>query len=175
MRSLAILLALIPTTVEIAQNSMCYSTIKKKEVNPNSADVKCLATMVYGESRGETEAGQVAVAYTALNRAVKRTLCQVVLAPKQYSIFNNNPTLRSVALSPVLEPVKKNNIDQESWDKAVRVAHLVLSKTVPDPTNGSTHYLAPGLMKTKGYRYPLWSKQFKLTTVIDNHRFYKEV
>jgi spore germination cell wall hydrolase CwlJ-like protein len=137
------------------------------------AQEKCLATMVYGEARGEVKTGQVAVAYTALNRAVNRSVCDVILAPKQYSIFNGNVELIAAAKSPDKNPDLKNEIDEESWKTAVEVARLVMNKEVTDPTKGSTHYLAPKVMKIKGYKYPKWSVQYKLVAVIDNHKFYK--
>ena len=129
--------------------------------------------MVYGEARGEVKTGQVAVAYTALNRAVNRSVCDVILAPKQYSIFNDNAELIAAAKSPDKNPDLKNEIDEESWKSAVEVARLVMNKEVADPTKGSTHYLAPKVMKIKGYKYPKWSKQYTLVAVIDNHKFYR--
>lgn len=147
-------------------------------INPPTAaelaQQKCLATMIYGEARGEKKTGQVAVAYSALNRLTSnKTLCDVVLAPKQYSIFNNNPELVAAAKNLHLPPARKNVIDQRSWEEAQKVAELVIKRRITDPTNGSTHYLAPKLMKSKGYRYPKWSKEYTLVVVIDNHKFYK--
>lgn len=147
-------------------------------INPPTAsqmaEIKCLATMVYGEARGESETGQVAVAYSAVNRAKgKKSLCSVVLAPYQYSIFNNNPALRAAALSPNVEPKQKNAIDEKSWRSAMNIADAVFRKTVEDPTKGSTHYLAPAVMKAKGFTYPKWSRQYTPVAVIDNHKFFK--
>lgn len=136
---------------------------------------KCLATMVYGEARGEARKGMVAVAYTALNRARNKTVCDVVLAPKQYSIFNDNPVLRAAAMSGNLDPKQKNVIDNAGWAMAKDVADTVIRGTVPDPTKGATHYLADKVMLAKGYKYPKWSKEFKLVVTIDNHKFYKPV
>lgn len=136
--------------------------------------VKCLATMIYGEARGETKIGQVAVAYSAMNRLrANKTLCDVVLAPYQYSIFNNNPELIAAAKSLHIEPKQKNVIDERSWDNAMEVAETVFKKSVPDPTKGSTHYLAPKVIAAKGFVYPKWSRQYKLVAVIDNHKFFK--
>ena len=162
-------LLFIPGLVAQATLIMCYGRFEPVDVEQE----KCLAVMVYGEARGESEAGKVAVAYTALNRAAKKTVCKVVLAPKQYSIFNNNPALRAAALSLHVEPAQKNSIDKESWEKSLLVASNVLRRLVPDPTNGSTHYLAPKVMASKGYVYPKWSKEYKLVAVVDNHKFYK--
>jgi spore germination cell wall hydrolase CwlJ-like protein len=174
MKQLLILLALVPTAVDIGQKAMCLKpTAPKPIVKVDMKQIKCLAVMIYGEARGESMLGQVAVAFTSVNRAVKKTLCQVVLQPYQYSVFNNNPTLRSIATSLHLIPKQKNDIDKQGWEMAMKVAHQVAHRMVPDPTNGSTFYLADKVMKSKGYRYPKWSKQYKMVAVIDNHKFYK--
>lgn len=165
MKQLFLLIAMVPTTL--------YNTVCTKLPKIDSAQEKCLATTIYGEARSESEQGQIAVAYTLLNRAKNKTICDVALAPKQYSIFNNNPALRSVATSLHLLPEQKNNIDQKSWEMAVRVAKIVIYGLTPDPTNGATHYIADKVMKVKNYRYPKWSKQYQLMATIQNHKFYK--
>ena len=147
-------------------------------VNPLTVEdmkqAKCLATMIYGEARGESQTGKVAVAFTALNRAGKTTVCKVVLAPKQYSIFNDNPSLKAAALSMNLEPRQKNIIDKAGWVQSTEVAELVIRKEIIDPTKGATHYLADKVMKLKGYQYPRWSREYQMVAVIDNHKFYKQ-
>lgn len=168
MRYLLLSAALIPTmlgTYQMACESYQYPAEPEQ--------VKCLATMVYGEARGEAEQGKVVVAYTALNRAAKKTVCAVVLAPYQYSIFNDNPALRAAALSLHAEPEQKNVVDRASWQESLAVAQAVLQRAVPDPTGGATHYLADRLMRIKGYRYPRWSRQYTQVAVIDSHRFFK--
>ena len=172
MRRLLLLLALIPTSVEVAQTAMCAKLPTIVMVDP--AQEKCLAVTIYGEARSEPEQGQIAVAYTILNRAAKhRTLCDVALAPKQYSVFNNNPKLRAIAVSLHLIPEQKNIIDQKSWAQAVEVARMVSRNYVEDPTDGATHYLASKIMKSKHYHYPKWSKEYKMVKEIENHKFYK--
>jgi spore germination cell wall hydrolase CwlJ-like protein len=180
MRYLILSLALVPSVLELSSEikDLGPAGYGRGNVNPPTvaemAEIKCLATMVYGEARGEQETGQIAVAYSAVNRATgNKSLCDVVLAPKQYSIFNNNPALRAAAQSLHLDPMQKNPIDKGSWKKAQHVADIVFRRKVSDPTDGSTHYLAPAVMRIKGYVYPKWSKQYTLTTVIDNHKFYK--
>ena len=178
MRCLLLLLTIVPAACHMPAPPTVLDGYKGRGfVNPPTVaemqQEKCLATMIYGEARGEAEHGQVAVAYTAMNRAAKKTVCAVVLAPKQYSIFNDNPALRAAAMSLHVEPKQKNIIDNASWEKAVRVAEKVMRRQVPDPTKGSTHYLAPAVMASKGYTYPKWSKEYSLVAVIDNHKFYK--
>ena len=180
MRRLILLpLVFLPTACNhVFMNDMGAAGYGRGLVNPPTiAEViqsKCLAVMVYGESRGESEIGQVAVAFTAVNRATKKSVCNVVLAPKQYSIFNDNPALKAAAMSPHLEPRQKNIIDKAGWEKAVAVAKAVIRKEVDDPTNGATHYLSPVAMKALGYQYPAWSRLFKKVAMIDNHIFFKD-
>lgn len=175
-KTLLLIVVLLPTTLGKSVVGYCPKTVEKIEHDDQGAkEEKCLATMIYGEARGESIKGQVAVAYTALNRANKarnKTVCDVVLAPKQYSIFNNNPELFLAATSLHIEPNQKNPIDQKSWAQAVLIANKVLKKAVNDPTNGATHYIAHKLMKIKGYKYPKWAYQYKQVAVIENHHFY---
>lgn len=156
---------MVPTTL--------HNTICPKMQRVDAAQEKCLATTIYGEARSEPEQGQVAVAYTLLNRAKNKTICDVALAHKQYSVFNNNPTLKAIATSLHLIPEQKNIIDRKSWEMASRVAKIVMYGFVPDPTNGATHYIADKVMKVKGYKYPKWSKEYKMVAIINNHKFYK--
>lgn len=184
MRYALLAFAVVPMTLQFAEQTQCFKdpytqiaavkvVIKKAAPQIDPKDESCLATMIYGEARGEPVDGMVAVAYSAVNRANKKTICQVVLAPKQYSIFNNNPALRAAALSPDLEPKQKNSIDEESWDRSVEVARLVLMQKVKDPTGGATHYIADKVMKEKGYTYPRWAKQYIQVAEIGGHRFFK--
>jgi len=171
MRTLLISLALLPAATNISELVYCPAPeIKSSEIKVDLREQKCLATMLYGESRGETERGMIAVAFTAVNRASNKTVCKVVLAPKQYSIFNDNPVLRAAALSLHLEPKQKNIIDKNSWKRSMKVAETVLKRKVSDPTNGSTHYVA-----YKSLKYiPYWTKKLERTVKIDNHTFFKE-
>lgn len=170
-KALLLFAVFVPTVVGYGELGYC-PLVKEFDLT----EEKCLATMIYGEARGENLEGQIAVAYTARNRAGKaqnKTVCSVVLAPKQYSIFNDNPALRAAAMNPHIEPVQKNTIDQESWQNAIKVAQDVMRDQVDDPTNGATHYLAPKLMAIKKYRFPKWSFEYKMVAHIGNHKFYK--
>ena len=165
------LLLVATTQLEDIDTSTPLEAVSIQRVDPKEA--KCLATTIYGEARGESVKGQIAVAYTAVNRATNRRICQVVLAPKQYSVFNDNPSLRKAAMSLKIVPRQKNIIDVISWKQATEIAEAILKKEIPDPTNGATHYFSPSLMKIKGYIYPAWVKEYKLVAVIDRHKFYK--
>lgn len=133
--------------------------------------VHCLATMVYGEARGESIKGQIAVAYTAKNRAKsKEQICKEVIRPYQYSVFNGNAKLKTVARNPSLTPPLTNAMDTDSWEDAKVVAAQVYDGKVIDPTHGATHYVAYALLK----RIPPWTYVFKRVGKIERHTFFKE-
>lgn len=160
----------IPAILGNGEMKACFAPTKS--IKPDVKSEHCLSVMIYGEARGEPEQGMRAVAYTALNRAAKSTICGVILAPKQYSIFNAHE-FRAVALNVNSEPVQKNSIDRAAWYRALMVANQVIKREVIDPTNGSTHYISPIAMRAKGYIYPRWSKEYKHVTTINNHQFYR--
>ena len=175
MRNTLILIAtLLPTTLITGTITQCINTVPRTVQNVNKPDVHCLSVLIYGEARGESLLGKIAVAYTVINRAKNKTLCQVALAPKQYSIFNNNPELRAAAVSLHLEPKQKNKLDNKSWAQSLAVAELVMKRAVKDPVSGATHYLSDSLMKSRGYHYPRWSKEYVQVGLIGKHRFFKK-
>lgn len=179
MRTLSLLTILvIPATLGLSQYQGClaiHKVVTTPKAKVSVEDEKCLATMIYGEARGESTKGMIAVAYSAINRAKNKTICQVVLAPKQYSIFNDNPALQFAATTMNVEPKQKNSIDTASWEEAQQVAYLVMRGKVMDPTSGATHYIAPKVMKLKSYRTPRWAKEYTMVATIENHVFYKQV
>lgn len=173
MRYLCLIPLLFPITPSGGNLNYC-PIIWPQKTEINQHDQKCLAVTIYGEARGESEQGMQAVAYTVLNRAVKKALCSVVLAPKQYSVYNGNALMRAIAIDPILVPKQKNIIDTNNWNLSIKVAQDVLRRDIPDITHGATHYLNDHLMHLKHYHYPKWSKEYTITVIIDNHKFFKK-
>ena len=179
MRTQLILLtaAIIPATTIHSDNFVSCPVnpiVVNKTASVDPHEKKCLAVTIWGEARGEPVVGRQAVGYTALNRAVKKTVCAVVLAPKQYSVFNNSPALKAAAMSLVIDPHLKTSIDQKTWKEALQIAEDVLSRKVIDPVAGATNYLADKLMHQRGYSYPKWSKEYMQVASIGGHRFFKK-
>ena len=123
--------------------------------------VQCLAKNIYYESRGESLAGQVAVAKVTLTRVSEgyaKTVCGVVnqSSPNgcQFSwVCNrNNP-----------KPVG------ELWQQAVSISALLIHApqgVVNDPTNGATHFHATYSVR------PNWAVKKNSPQRIGNHIFY---
>ncbi|MFM0095585.1 cell wall hydrolase [Paraburkholderia nemoris] len=124
----------------------------------------CLAANVFFESRGEPIPGQYAVALVTMNRAGHdpRKVCQEVTKPKQFSWTTLYLQRRRGSFSVKQEYVMK---DEDSWDRATKIARVVLSGRFPDITNGATYYHAT-------YVHPGWRKEVVYREKIGNHLFY---
>ena len=137
--------------------------------------IHCLATMVYGEARSESIKGQIAVAYTVKNRVKGNVgICNEVLRPYQYSVFNGNTKLQTIARNPHMQPPQTNATDAVSWEDAKQVATSVYNSTTADPTKGATHYISWSVMRAKRYATPLWAKQYRQVAIIERHQFYRK-
>ncbi|WP_181159966.1 cell wall hydrolase [Sandaracinobacter neustonicus] len=103
-----------------------------------SAELKCLASAVYFESKGEPLDGQLAVAQVIMNRVESGRfgagVCGVVKAPKQFSFVRGGtiPTATNMA----------------QWATAKAIALIALSDSwheiVPDATHFHATRVSPG-------------------------------
>lgn len=127
----------------------------------------CLALNIYHEARGESEAGQKAVALVTVNRAKKKErVCHTVFQPKQFSwtipLMQHSSSKRfSIALRATPKDV--------SWQKAKMIAARALQGTLkPVVSKKVTHFHT---VRVK----PYWAASMKLVAVIGNHKFYQNL
>ena len=127
-------------------------------------DIDVLARTIYGEARGESRDGQIAVGWVILNRYhtgrwfAGETIAEVCQKPLQFSCWNkNDPNCKKIttATEAVLRPY---------WELAERL----VNDEFADITNGATHY------HTKNCR-PAWSKGKLPCAIIGNHVFYNNI
>ena len=117
-------------------------------------ELRCLAGAVYFESRGESLAGQLAVAHVVINRAKSgrfpKSLCGVVHQPSQFSFVRGGrmPAVRAGA----------------QWNNAVAIAQIARDGSWKNQAPGAlffhARYVSPGWRKTR-------------VAAIDNHIFYR--
>lgn len=99
---------------------------------PLDPELRCLATAVYFESKGEPLDGQLAVAQVILNRVEAgrfgRDICAVVKAPKQFSFVRGGamPDPRGAA----------------QWATAHAIALIAISGSWPEVVPDATHFHA---------------------------------
>lgn len=118
-------------------------------------EAHCLAGAVYFESKGESLAGQLAVAKVVMARASSgrfpSSLCGVVFQKSQFSFVRGKN----------MPPIDKNS---RNWKNAVAISNIALSGSWKSPVEGALFFHAR-------YVSPDW----KLTRIgsVDNHIFYR--
>ncbi len=137
-------------------------------VNARAAsEVKCLATAIYFEARGEPEKGQIAVAQVVLNRlknpAYPKTVCGVV--------YQNKDKRNQCQFSFACDGIPDRINDPDSWATSQTLARRVLNDEdamyLPD-VGASTHYHAT-------YVWPRWAREMTKMKKIGRHIFYKTI
>jgi spore germination cell wall hydrolase CwlJ-like protein len=120
-----------------------------------STEERCLASAVYFEAKGESLAGQLAVARVILARAnsgrFPSTLCGVIFQKGQFS-FVRGTSLPSIQM------------DSKHWRNAVAISNIALDNTWESPVEGALFFHARHVS-------PGW----RLTRIgsVDNHIFYR--
>lgn len=134
--------------------------LAKKGVDSMSDQADYLARTLYGECRGESANGQIAVANVIMNRVKAggwfgASVKDVVLKPYQFSCWNKtdpNYSIITNATEAQLAPFRS-------------IAEKAIAGKLPDLTNGATHYHAKSIT-------PYWAASLTKTATIGNHVFY---
>jgi spore germination cell wall hydrolase CwlJ-like protein len=133
----------------------------------SATEVKCLATAVYFEARGEPEKGQIAVAQVVLNRlknpAYPKTICGVV--------YQNKDKRNQCQFSFACDGIPDRITEEDAWNQSLALARRVLNDEqasyLPD-IGASTHYHAL-------YVRPDWARSMHKMERIGGHVFYKTI
>lgn len=126
-------------------------------------DRHCLATAIYFEARGESEAGQRAVAQVVLNRVLDYrypdTVCGVV--------FQNQTWRNRCQFSFACDGQPERVNDKRSWSTAMMIAEEALDGDYfLDGIGDATHYHAT-------YVNPRWSRALRKVEKVGTHIFYQ--
>lgn len=125
--------------------------------------LECLTEAIYFEARGESAAGQIAVAEVILTRVHSRwwpdTVCGVI---------RQGAGRRGCQFSYLCDGEPERYDTPAARDRAERVARAVLSGAATRLTSRATHYHAD-------YVSPNWARTMERTTTIGVHLFYRRV
>lgn len=122
-----------------------------------SDNIQAMTLNIYFEARGESEEGQIAVAWVVKNRVFSNlfpnSYCACIYQKKQFSwsedVISNIPT------------------DKEAYCKALDIAVKVMNNDVSDPTGGAVFYHAKTIKK------PVFSiYDTVISNTIGKHIFY---
>lgn len=118
-------------------------------------DMRCLASAVYYESKGESLTGQLAVARVIINRArsgrFADSLCGVVRQPSQFSFVRGGS-------------IPQPSTQTRDWHEAVAISQIAINDAWKNPAEGALFFHARRVS-------PGWGKA-RLAS-IDNHIFYR--
>ncbi|MHB8904073.1 MAG: cell wall hydrolase, partial [Patescibacteria group bacterium] len=128
-----------------------------------------LARAIFGEGRSLPDEGKIAIAWSIRNRVEDdrwpNNYHDVILQKSQFSAFREvDPNWKYVK-----NPFYKINPKQLAvWEKCYKIASLVISGEIKDPTGGVNHYFSDYI------DYPSWtrSKNAKFIMKIGNTLFY---
>ena len=128
-----------------------------------SSVLMCLALNVYHEARSDSMLGQYAVAHVVMNRVQSDrypdNVCDVV--HQGYSKGKHK-----CQFSWYCDGKPDTPTEHRAWALASLVAYDVMIGTVPDVTDGATHYHAT-------YVKPYWADHYTKTVQHGSHIFYK--
>ena len=118
-------------------------------------DLRCLATAIYHEAKGEPLAGQLGVAHVIINRTLSgrfpRSICGVVTQPGQFSF---------VRAGRMMSPGEGN----KAYRTALSVAQVALERKAESPVASALYFHATRVS-------PNWGRQRVAT--IGRHIFYR--
>jgi len=134
-------------------------------------DRDILARTLWGEARGESLAGQIAVAWTIRNRVNDgkakswwgEGYAGVCQKPYQFSCWNKSDP--NYAYLSGAKPIPFREFAQ-----AQIAADQVIAGRVPDPTGGATHYYATTMLKP-----PVCATGAKQTLKLGHQVFFRDV
>lgn len=128
----------------------------------NSRELECLTQAVYFEARGETPAGQAAVAQVVLNRtrhaAFPKTVCGVV--------YQGASLRKGCQFSFACDGSARRAHEAAAWSRAQRVATRALSGAVVAGIGDATHFHTINVA-------PNWGPNLIRTAQVGLHVFYQ--
>lgn len=131
-------------------------------------DATILAGTIFGEARGESDAGREAVACVVLNRVRSNrypsTIEKVCLQPSQFSCWNVKDPNRAKILKAI-----SDNTDQ-IFLRCLAIAQSAIRGELADSTNGALHYHANTISPPNWARPPA-----AVSARIGSHIFYVKV
>jgi N-acetylmuramoyl-L-alanine amidase len=143
------------------------------EIRVSLSDTQCLAVTLYGEARGESVEGRIAVGAVVRNRvaAQQKSVRMICLADRQFSCWNRDESSNH---QRVLGAGERLLIpDQPLRDPLLReclfLAEGIVRGALTDNTDGATHYVTTKLYESD--RAPAWVHKLKTTVVIGQHTF----
>ena len=134
----------------------------------DDTDQMMLARAIFGEARNQDRLGKTAVGWVIRNRVDNprwwgSNYHEVILAPSQFSCFNQNDNNLPILKDPINTQYEEQ---KRAWYESYEIAGQIINNFVSDPTNNADHYYNPAAAS------PSWDKsQTAPRIVIGSHIF----
>jgi spore germination cell wall hydrolase CwlJ-like protein len=164
-------------TTEPSPELACPSSADVK-LKASEEDIDIAARTVWGEARGEGEAGMQAVAAVLINRALAaRSFIAAKAGRKKHPLFGDGSLTSAAQAAWQFSCWNKNDPNRDKLIKLSKAdpgyikakAAVTWALSNQDPTDGATHYYANSIAA------PDWTKDATFTKKIGQHLFYKNV
>jgi N-acetylmuramoyl-L-alanine amidase len=141
-------------------------------------DKQLMALTIYGEARGESEEGKIAVGSVILERVDHRnwdgkTIHEVCLCPFQFSCFlpndQNFKSLKLIADDWDMKYMRSMDL-QDCYHTAFDMLAGRIPRTKEIADSHATQYLTTALRKSS--KCPSWVKDMKKVVTVGAHEFY---
>ncbi len=133
------------------------------------SDIEVLALTIYGEARGESIEGQIAVGCVIRNRAIAgSTYKDICLEPNQFSCWNHDDPNYPILTDLALKLFKGETQDELVLMQCMWTAEGIMNHEIIDITKGAKNYMTNKLYEMNK---PNWSKSLKVSIVIGNQTF----
>lgn len=123
---------------------------------------ECMTQALYFEARGESLAGQIAVAEVILNRVDDRRYPSSICGVIRQGMERRNACQFSYLCDGLPEHVG----ERDAWERAGNIARLMMDGRPRYVTDGATHYHATSVN-------PGWASRLIQTVWIGDHKFYR--
>jgi spore germination cell wall hydrolase CwlJ-like protein len=143
---------------DLAQAAKAARAAERAE---HDRDLECLTEAVYFEARGESKAGQAAVAQVVMNRvnhpAFPKTVCGVVY---------QGAKKRGCQFSFACDGRAERVAESAAWNRAQKVAARALAGVMVAEIGQATHFHTVQV-------HPSWAPRLRRTAQVGMHVFYK--
>jgi N-acetylmuramoyl-L-alanine amidase len=144
--------------------------LDRSEADRAPSDIDILARTMWGEARGLGRDGMAAVGWVVKNRAAKpcwwgHDIAGVCTKAAQFSCWNASDPNRAKLLAVTAADT--------GFATALAVADGIVAGSVPDPTNGATHYHTVAKPEWAAVWPPDWTKSMRQTADDGHHVFYR--
>jgi len=145
-----------------------------KPITDKLSVIELMTLTLYGESRGESWEGKIAIAYVILNRSRlwHKTIRDVCLAKNQFSCWNSNDYNYAILinLAKAYDANMPNNKALQLCQQCAEMAYLAPAESTVDD---ATFYRVKGT-KNKWFDNAVKTGTLVYLKSIKTHEFYKE-